>query len=102
MINATSNWIFMQPIAVDDLKAVYGRIGVFNINKDGKTHRFVKKIEADNKPGVTVAFVSKSYDPSKASQVAVALAPDQNSGEMREVKCLCNVGEGGGELSIEL
>lgn len=102
MANATSNWIFMQPIAVDDLKAVYGRIGVFNINKDGKTHRFVKKIEADNKPGVTVAFVSKSYDPSKASQVAVALAPDQNTGDMREVKCLCNVGEGGGELSIEL
>ena len=102
MAQPNNNLEFLAPISLEELKARYGRIGVFVVTKgDGSKYRFVKKIGANGEAGMTLAFVSKSYDPNKEKQIARAIRTDANTGNMEEISILCNVGNVG-ELVEEL
>lgn len=94
--------IFLQPIAVEDLKAIYGRIAVFPMVKNGKTFRFVRKVEDGEKPGAFVAYVSRKLDDSKPKHVAQMVVTDPVTGETKPIRILCNVAESNSQMDYEL
>lgn len=97
MLNFTS-------INIDDFKARYGRCGIFVIlAKDGSTHKFVKEVLKDGKPGNTLAAVSHKLDTSKDMQVTTIIETDDTTGEVtRDFRVLCNKGASAGDLALEL